>query len=405
MAPASAPVSERAILAAVLQSQAAYTETARRISTDDWYLPAHASLWQAVRDLQEAGNRADAPTVMQEVVRREGAGHHQLHHLVAQLVTEPMSGSLGYHLDQVVECHTAREVADALDSARQEMEMAEPGQAVTVAERGIQALRLAQQLAASEEASATESDVLDLVERSYEPERWVLPDLLAVGDRFMLTAPEGYGKSTLLRQFACCAAAGWHPFDRHAIEPKRVLVVDAENPDRVNQMGYRSVLDFLDVAGVMPHPGMLTVDVCGERDLLDPRDAARLYAQVERIKPELVIIGPVYKLHRDDPNDEGTARRLVGVLERVLRMGDGCAMVIEAHTPHSEQVEILRPYGASLWKRWPEFGFCLHPDKTANQEDQRLRRLSKLTPWRGSRSVRKWPQYLAAGSRLPWESE
>jgi hypothetical protein len=53
-------------------------------------------------------------------------------------------------------------------------------------------------------------DLVDLVNEDI-PFDWIVPGLLAKGERMVLTAGEGLGKSTLLRQFAVCAAAGLHP--------------------------------------------------------------------------------------------------------------------------------------------------------------------------------------------------
>jgi hypothetical protein len=49
----------------------------------------------------------------------------------------------------------------------------------------------------------------------------------------------------------------------------------------------------------------------------------------------------------------------------------------------------MRPYGASLWSRWPEFGIYLSPKGT-------------LTHWRGQRDERAWPEALERSDPWPW---
>src|SRR5699024_3989203 len=57
-----------------------------------------------------------------------------------------------------------------------------------------------------------------LTQHVAEPD-WVVPGLLARGDRFVLTGAGGTGKSTLLRQIAVCAAAGIPPLDWGTEDP------------------------------------------------------------------------------------------------------------------------------------------------------------------------------------------
>src|SRR5262249_14349543 len=110
-------------------------------------------------------------------------------------------------------------------------------------------------------------------------------------------------------------------------------------------------------------------------------------------------------------NDEGPARKLSGVFDRMVGVANS-ALITEAHTPHSDgpQGQLMRPYGASLWKRWPEFGFCLHPLQLDREVSQEAREISakmrgaRFSEWRGQRGGdRHWPRFLSVGGRLPWE--
>ncbi len=59
----------------------------------------------------------------------------------------------------------------------------------------------------------------------------------------MLSAAEGVGKSTFMRQFAVLSAAGIHPFAFKPMKPTRVLVVDAENSERQWRRATRDLAD------------------------------------------------------------------------------------------------------------------------------------------------------------------
>ncbi|MDP8958289.1 MAG: hypothetical protein M3N51_03605, partial [Actinomycetota bacterium] len=82
-------------------------------------------------------------------------------------------------------------------------------------------------------------------------------------------------------------------------------------------------------------------------------------------------------------------RAVAGHLDR-LRASYGVALLLEAHSPYgSGGSGPRRPYGGSLWSRWPEFG--LH-----------LAESGVLSHWRGARDEREWPSALTRGGEWPW---
>jgi hypothetical protein len=116
---------------------------------------------------------------------------------------------------------------------------------------------------------------------------------------------------------------------------------------------------------------------------------AWLEARIKRAAPDLVIVGPIYKLATGDPISEEVARRVSAVLDR-LRVHWGFALLIEAHVPHGQGGNRPeRPYGASMWLRWPEFGLYLSQTGT-------------LSHWREQRDQREWPASLKRGGDWPW---
>lgn len=392
--------SERAVLAECFYNPRAMTQALQALSDDDWFNELHAEIWKVMRALFDERATID-PIAVASLLKRQVTID-----LVVALSTSRGDPDLAWHLERIIEAASRRRTLEA----GQRLVQRSTGDVdpIEVIEQTIAELRLVQ--AGASMVEPTESDFLDVVARPIN-QSFVIPGILAKGDRLVLTAPEGWGKSSLLRQIATCSAAGIHAFNPRAlIQPVQTLVVDAENPEEVNSVEYRRLYDALTEMNRLPGRGKLLIEESGPLNLLDSRQAAKLYTMVERVQPKLITIGPLYQLHESDPNEEGPARKLSAVLDRI-RAISGAALITEAHSPHGDgRVPMLRPIGASLWKRWPEFGLCLlpaTPHKDATEQDIRLQaemRESRLVPWRGARATRKFPRLLGVGQMLPWES-
>ncbi len=224
-----------------------------------------------------------------------------------------------------------------------------------------------------------------------EPEHdWLIPDLVERGDRVIFTGLEGGGKSTLLRQITVQAGAGIHPFTLEKIDPIKALYVDLENSSRQVRRGLRPLTlkagDRLEVGQVH-----IVVQPSGI-NLLHQADVDWLAARVKAAKPDLLCIGPMYKLASGDPIKEEVAKAVVVALDR-LRADHDLTMLIEAHIPYGTAGKRPeRPYGASIWSRWPEFGIFVG-------------QTGALSHWRGARDEREWPAALKRGGEWPWMAE
>lgn len=227
---------------------------------------------------------------------------------------------------------------------------------------------------------------------------WLVPRLFERGERLILTGwLEGGGKTTLLRQFAMQASSGIRPFTAaNPCDPIRVLMIDCENPEVLARRRFRALR--LSAGGAFDDQSRLVVFARPEGlDLLGRRDRKWFTDRVAANRPDLVVIGPLYKLHDGDPIEERPAKALATFFDKI-RVRYDFAMLIEAHTPQdvSGHDRPLRPYGASLWRRWPEMGFGLAKSKPGSPADY------ALTPWRDTRGDGDWPRWLQRGGQWPW---
>lgn len=243
----------------------------------------------------------------------------------------------------------------------------------------------------------------EFLDQEDEPYSWVIPGLLERGDRLILTGSEGLGKSMLLRQIAIAAASGVHPFTEAQIPQQRVLVVDCENGPTKIKRHMRPLRAVGARYGSNPNDHLFIEAVPQGLDVTKPEDERWLVRLVSAVQPDLLVTGPIYRLHEANPNDEEPARKVAKVLDR-CRAAANCALVTEAHAGHgtgfSRGERPIRPVGSSLWLRWPEFGYGLR----AHEPYDEHRRLVEFVPWRGDREERDWPKSLAVGGRWPWRA-
>jgi 5S rRNA maturation endonuclease (ribonuclease M5) len=229
---------------------------------------------------------------------------------------------------------------------------------------------------------------------------WLVEGLFERGDRLLLTGFEGWGKSTLIQQLFVTLAAGIHPFRPTVkIPPLRVLLIDCENSERQIRRKLRPMVETAARFGspierrtcfVLPRVSGLDLGRESDREWLSERVMAH--------KPDVLFIGPLYKLHEQNLNDESASRAIASALDNI-RAEAGCALVIEAHSGHgeSERDRSVRPLGSSLWRRWPEFGYGL-----AFMKDTHKGTPMQFKPWRGPREERDWPTTLHRSQPWPW---
>lgn len=258
-----------------------------------------------------------------------------------------------------------------------------------------------------DEAPDLAPDLHQFIDGEDEAYDWLIPGVLERGDRLIWTGTEGTGKTVQVRTFAVCLAAGLHPFDRAQITPRRVLYIDFENSERRSRKHFRHLEKIARIKGRRVPDGNLRIIVKPEGvDLLSEDGAAWLLERVTAHKPDLLCIGPFYRLHHGDMNDERCARLATVVLDRA-RVKAGCALITEHHAPHGEgPVRSVRPIGSSLLMRWPELGIGMRGAANAERSDSGHYMTVDVVMWRGARDDGyRWPRQLTFGSRetdWPW---
>ena len=239
----------------------------------------------------------------------------------------------------------------------------------------------------------------DYKDRGYE---WIIPGLLEKQERVIVVAAEGVGKTMLARQVAICSAAGIHPFTFQNMEPITTLMIDLENPERIIQRTSNNIMkEAVRMSKLKKINAHLYIQPAG-LDLTSGRDRLIVERLCEQIKPQLIVLGPLYKAYVDNgrQTSEALAVEVAKFLDRI-RDVYGCALWLEHHAPLGSTTSSreLRPFGSSVWSRWPEFGISLTPDPLALDGY-----VYQVNHFRGARDKRAWPIRMKRAVRFPFET-
>ncbi|MFD8596990.1 AAA family ATPase [Kitasatospora sp. NPDC059646] len=392
--------------------QVALARDPRRILRDtaiapaDFYRPGHATILTAMAALLDAGQPIDPITITNRLqadsnLTRIG-GPSYLHTCI-------QAGAVAASVDWLADHLRALSLRRQLIRAGREIAQAafDPAggddAAANLAEQAVARLRDVRDAGRAAEDTPV-LDMHDFLAIDHGDYDWVLPGLLERTDRIVWTAGEGGGKSVLQRQLAVTAAAGVMPFNGSINQTgaARVLVLDCENSARQSARHYRALMNTAERQRTPVKRDQLHIDLRPEGvDLTRADGRAWLMRRVEAVMPDLLIVGPIYRLHAGDPNSEELARKVTVVLDEA-RATAGCALSLEAHSPQGNGLgpRALRPVGSSLWLRWPEFGLGLRPveDERTAQDDRGRR----IIPWRGARDERDWPAFICQGHEGGW---
>lgn len=389
------PDAEQAVLGACLISDLAVEASAAELEPADFLSHANQAIFDAIRRLHETHTRVDVLTAHRAI---EGAAVdieylHELQNLT------PSTSNIGRYITLVAAARVRRDLihaaADITAAATEN-----PDADATVDH----ARSLLANIDMPQGRGAPDPDVdtfVGSVDTAYD---WLVPDFLERRDRMLVTASEGAGKSTLLTQIAVMTAAGIHPWTHANVTPRNVLVIDLENSPRLVTRRLNMLRPH---AGPAFNPQRLRVHSRAEGlDLTTRTDRRWLVDRCQANNTELLVIGPAYRMSsgvsaRGDIGGEDQARTVTKALDDI-RERCGVALLMETHAPHGDSYgRNLRPFGSSVWLRWPEFGIGIALDR----DDPRGQRF-ELSHWRGPRDVRTWPKALLRGAgRWPWTPE
>jgi len=391
---------EDGIIGAMLLAPHVIDEVQRTVTAGDFYRPRNQTLFYEILGLWKQGSKIDAVILAERLET-----HGQLQQIggaaeIISLVANCPTSSLAPRYAEIIanKSMLRRAIGIGTELALRSYDNPDDPQAL-----------MQEAIGALQEANVSIGEMPDAVWEldSYldqPPEAspdWIIPDVIRQGWRVMLVASEGSGKTTLFRQVAICTAQGIHAFLHTPIPPKRTLIVDCENPqDSIVDMcipirdaarAQRGTEYDSDRAWLWWQPQGI--------NLRSRSDRMKLESVIQHVKPDLVAIGPVYKIYQVNAheNDELAAREVMTTLDD-LRTRYRFGLMMEHHAPKGTGAKReMMPFGTSLWLRWPELGISMQPLTENDVSHMQVGR------WRGDRLKNNWPKELRHSTPWPWE--
>ncbi|WGW12719.1 AAA family ATPase [Saxibacter everestensis] len=362
------------------------------ITPGDFSHPSLGQVFNIIASLRGMGSPVDVVTVGQEVNKRKIPGVTG-NDIGLWLQSPENSGSVTHHANIVRDDSIRRQSVTVATRAVQRL--TDPADEPSVAIADV--VRELREISAAGAGSTLRAKVLNEVLEGSDDYDWVVPGLLERRDRVVVTAAEGAGKTTFIRQMAVCPASGIHPTEFFEMDPIRVLVVDAENTEtQWRRQVRRLVVQGRNLGSA--DPGSNVWLACSPRmNVTKDSDLGAIHRLLDESQADMVCVGPLYKLSGGDVNTEEGIGPVLDALDTIRERG--VALVVEAHAGHQKNAagyRDLRPRGSSALMGWPEFGFGL----ARNSGDPE--RLVDLARWRGDRDERAWPEQFSRGGTWPW---
>lgn len=382
---------EEAVLGAMLLSRYVVEDMCAVLLPGDFYMPSHGVVFLAMETLHANGVPVDIATVHAQL-KEIGARDNTADLMSMQSNCPAVSHAPAYA--NTIRKHAAarREMGILSEHLAKLNEGADP---TAVADSVMTELQAIDRSGSIPVGLSTFDEVIDNEEADSPV---VIPDLAYADTRAILIATEGGGKSTLLRQIAFCASQGIHPFKMVQIEPQRVLVLDLENPRRELRATGHLLRHHARRAGDYDPERLYIFRRPGGLHLRDRAPLSELETVLQKLRPQLVVGGPVYKMggRKSGETYEEHADATQAILDN-LRTRYGFALMLEHHAPRGgKDGRPLVAFGGQRWEAWPDVSIGL-----VSKDDGRTLEVTRNRPDRGSFT---WPDRFTRGTMWPWSA-
>ena len=290
---------ERIVLGTLLAYPERYAELAGTLADKHFSLPLHLRVFQAIKDAALSGMVPDAVAIAARLEDEDKAKAGELLDY-----RSPRGLNLEGYVSQLVAVEDRRTIVRA---GYELLEMA--GGEVDTATASVMLGSIAKRMAGQHvNGHLQRLDLATILENTAEePIPWAVHGWLAEGEAAILAGEWGSGKSLVALDLAVSLAAGipWMGY-AHIARPFRVLVVDEENGPRLARHRMRQIIAGRNLAPETAANLPIAYLCRNGINLDDPKGMASLKAEIERHKPEFLVMDSLVRFFRGRSENDNT---------------------------------------------------------------------------------------------------
>ncbi|MDD2901827.1 MAG: AAA family ATPase [Syntrophales bacterium] len=243
--------------------------------------------------------------------------------------------------------------------------------------RTLQSIAKAEERKGKKDDAPTVLTATQLLARTLQkPPEIIGEGIFPEGAGMLVTGESGVGKSLLTLEMAVRLSHGIELYGLEVPRPRRILMVQSENPLHSVQFRLRRILVGLEVQGA---PNVMLVDPAFRIDLANRKSLQDLKNILENSRAEVVVLDPLSSYHRTNENDNVAMRGLLDNLTHLSRL-TGCAWIVVHHhgKPQDGTRDIWQYRGASSIRDWADTMIALLNKKGMDKQILRLMRFDKI---------------------------
>jgi len=346
---------EQSVLGAILVKPEILPEICTILTPESFYRGAHSSIFRAMVALQERQEPVDLVTVTLALRERK-----KLDEVGGPGFLAGLSEEVGFATNAIHYAHRIQDAYRARQLAAKARDIAQAAEEFSVSDGRIEDIYLF--------AESTLQDAMKAVDFN-GPELVTAPQLLAkdftqavpVVDggvlpelcNLLIVGESGDGKSMLRLQLGIHLAEGRDFCGLGIPKARRVLIIQFENTEHLEQIRLRRMLRGL---GIECPVNLIFLSPLGRFDLGEKLDCARLIALIQQSEAEVTIFDPLSSMHRVNENANSEMRWILDNLTEVGRRTGTSAILVHHYgkSGKEEMPGVYRTRGATAIRDWAD---------------------------------------------------
>jgi len=192
--------------------------------------------------------------------------------------------------------------------------------------------------------------LLELAQLQDDPDRWLVPNLVAKASRVMIYGVGNVGKSWVSVDLAMAIAVGDLFMGHLAVGmPGPVLVISTEGDIYANR---DRILGLANGHAVTDHAAVPFYFVQEAPQLDQADDRKMFYETIAHLRPRLVILDPLDSFFSGEENSASATKPIRFFLDRIIRDFGCCIMLLHHESQGNEKGGFKKPRGTTAWQGW-----------------------------------------------------